>query len=106
MAKMLCRDCLTLEERVYLANLSTHPGFAVMIKLMEDACSQATKKTIALDPEDPNYDSKLKVRHLEARIMNDFAASVIASCRTHVEALEAEVEENQDVAKLVESLKR
>jgi hypothetical protein len=104
MSKMLCRECLSLEERVYLANLSQHPGFAVLKKLMDEACQQATRKAIALDPEDPQYEHKLKARHLEARTMNDFAASVILSIKAHVESMEAEENETKEAENLLKSL--
>jgi hypothetical protein len=108
MAKMLCRDSLTKEERVLLNHLSMHPGFFVMKKLIDEACRLATAEVVKLDPGDPQYIQKVTAAQLTARATNDFAASLILAIRAHVTALateESQKTEPEDESRLLSLLK-
>lgn len=77
---------LNTQEKLYLGSLSKHPGYVVLRKLMDDACRQATELVIKLNPEDPQYDAKLKARQIVARTTNDVCATLIKSIVMHTEA--------------------
>ena len=66
-----CYETLTQEQRLYLSSFAKHPGFIVLKKMMEDACRQATTAVIKLNPDDKDFDIKLKNRQMTARIVND-----------------------------------
>lgn len=85
MSKMLCYN-LTLDEKVYLANLVAHPGFRVLQRMMEEACKNAEAEVIRLNPEEDGYEKKLKARQLTARAMADFCTSLIKSFNVHTTA--------------------
>lgn len=96
--QMLCRDGLSVEERMYLSNLSIHPGFLVLKKMIQEACQKANEQVISLNPVDPDFDRKLKVLVVTARAMNSFAASLIKSVQAHVEdSGQSEMPETEEV---------
>lgn len=81
--KPLCLDTLSPEDRVYLGNMSAHPGYQVLKKLISDACKQATEAVIKLDPADDQYDRKLKALQFTARAVNDFSSTLLKSVEMH-----------------------
>lgn len=76
---LLCGNELSLDERSYLARLSLDPGYAILKRLMADACRQATEDVIKLDPTVDEYAEKLKSLQQIARAMNQFSANLIKS---------------------------
>lgn len=70
---------LTTAERITLAQLTNHPGFDVLVKLIETECEEATKAVIKLDPEKAgsNYAQILESRQLTARAINGFAKRLL-----------------------------
>ena len=89
-----CYETLTQEQRLYLSSFAKHPGFIVLKKMMEDACSQATTAVIKLNPDDKDFDVKLKNRQMTARIVNEICATLIKSIVMHSDA--AAVQEEQE----------
>ena len=85
MAKMLLRE-LTFVEQMALASLTQHRGFEVLTKIFDEACVEANQAPIKLDPLDDEYDKKLKILTLVARVTNDFCASVRNTVHVHVSA--------------------
>ena len=98
----LLMDNLTTAEKVLLANLSLHPGYKVLIKLLEAACTAATNDVIKLDPMVEEYRRKLEHLQQAARTVNKFSSLVLRSVDYHSQCgqLEASVAET-DVEKLV-----
>jgi hypothetical protein len=93
---------LSLEDKMALGNMQLHPGFIVMKKLFEDACDQATASAIKLNPEDPQYETILKIRHLTARVTNEVCATLIKSIVMHSQAGQIE----EQAKKIEEALKK
>jgi hypothetical protein len=83
--KMLCRD-LTLQQQLNLWGLSQHPGFEVLVMLMDEAVREASADPIRLDPMAERYAEKLSTLTLIARATNDFCASVRNAVLTHINA--------------------
>lgn len=79
MAKMLLRDELTDVEKAELANLTLHPGFEVLKRMMAEHCKATTELVIKLDPMTDNYERKLASLQNTARATNDFCSSVLLS---------------------------
>jgi hypothetical protein len=74
---------LILEEQVALAQLTTAPGWKILVKLMAEACREATEKVIKLDPTTERYPEVLAGLQTTARAMNKFSADVLDSVRVH-----------------------
>src|ERR1700685_472043 len=89
--KPLLQEELTTNERLMLAQLSQHPGFAVLIRFIEAECANATQEVIKLDPGTPEYDRILISRQNPARAMNKFAASIRDSVNYHTQEAIAEL---------------
>jgi hypothetical protein len=85
MPKMLGRD-LTLQQQLNLWGLSQHPGFEVLVMLMDEACRESAADPIRLDLMADKYDEKLVKLTLIARATNDFCASVRSTVLTHINA--------------------
>lgn len=96
-----CEDSLSSDEKLYLSSLSKHPGFMVLKKLMEDACTQMATKIVKVKPEDPERITKINAYQLEAFAINDFCATLIKSCGWHATNGEIE-EENQKLQQTLE----
>lgn len=88
--KPLLMDELSTGEKVLLANLSLHPGFQVLIKLFDAACTSATNDVIKLDPLVEEYDRKLAYLQQAARTVNKFTNLVRKSIIYHSAMGEAE----------------
>jgi hypothetical protein len=79
----LLYDELTLEDKVYLANLTLHEGYKVLKRLMSAACTRATEAVIKLDPMDADYGRKVQIAQQQARDRNEFCSSVLKSIEFH-----------------------
>ena len=105
MAKMLCRD-LTFTEQMALANLAQHPGFDVLVKILDDTCRQAAAEPVKVDPLDKDYAHKVTELTRSARMVNDFCASVRASVNTHISAAVMKQNEDQLQAQMEQDAER
>lgn len=74
---------LNHEERILLAQLTTQPGWRVLVKLMAEACRAATEEVIKLDPTAERYSEKVQGLQIAARSMNKFSAEVLDSVKLH-----------------------
>jgi hypothetical protein len=70
---------LKVDERVILKTLMMHPGYAVLIKIANAACREATEAVIKLDPGDPHYNQKLVALQTTARAKSDFCERLFSS---------------------------
>jgi hypothetical protein len=87
-------DELNATERVNLAGLQQHPGYAVLEKLMMSACRRATELVIALDPTAEDYERKLRVLQSLARERSQFCTLVLKSVAWQVD-YEAELQKKE-----------
>jgi hypothetical protein len=78
-AKMLLRDELTDVEKAELANMTLHPGFQVLKRMMAEHCQNTTEAVIKLDPMVDGYERKLALLQITSRATNDFCSSVLRS---------------------------
>lgn len=91
--KPLLYDELTTPDRVSLANLVLQPGWSILIRMMESACTVSTQKVIKLDPEIADYDRKLAALQQMARSTNAFSARLLSSVDFHTQRGIAEQQE-------------
>ena len=104
--KMLCRD-LTLQQQLNLWGLSQHPGFEVLVMLMDEAVREASADPIRLDPvKTQNYHEVLERLTLTARATNDFCASVRNAVLTHINAAAERKKEDELEQKAEEQVEK
>lgn len=87
---------LTFEERISLAQLVNQPGWNILVRVMAEACRNATEIVIKLDPATDRYPEKVAALQMTARAMNKFSAEVLDSVKAHqrVAVKEAQRKEN------------
>lgn len=81
----LLQDEMSLPERAMLANLVHHPGFQVLVKLLDSSLERATQNVLSVDPESEDYERILLARQRQARAMHDFVGSLRRTIIYHTE---------------------
>lgn len=91
----LMYEGLSSQQRADLARLIEAPGWAVVKLLLDDACSKTLQAIIKVNPEDVQYDEKVKARQLVSRVTNDVCATLLKSVVMHSEraVIEKRIEE-------------
>ena len=79
----LLYDELTPLQRSVLANLARHPGFEVLVMIMNKSCELINSRLVKLDPQDPEYEKKLSRLHLQSRSVNEFCSKILKSIQIH-----------------------
>jgi hypothetical protein len=82
-AEPLLFDELTMPQRTALAGLAHHPGFEVLVSIMNRSCDIINSRLVKLDPEDPEYEKKLSRLHLQSRTVNEFCSNILKSIQFH-----------------------
>jgi TRAP-type mannitol/chloroaromatic compound transport system substrate-binding protein len=77
---------LEFDERVQLAQLTNHPGWRILVKVMAEACRNATEEVIRLNPTSERYPQNLEKLQMTARAMSKFSNDVLESVREHLNA--------------------
>ena len=96
-------DGLTLPEKIMLGQTSLTPGFAVLIKLMDAACTDSRMLINDANPEDPDYEQILKARQQYSRAINRFASLVLKSVKYHTQnGVLEEQQKEQDALNVVQ----
>ena len=87
---------LSAEERMALAQLSNQPGWGILVRLIAEACRNATEAVIKLDPSTDRYQDKVVALQTTARAVNKFSAAVLDSVMVHrnVAVTQAQRKEN------------
>jgi hypothetical protein len=75
---------LAFEERVQLAQLTNHPGWSILVKVMAEACRNSTEEVIKLSPTSERYSENLEKLQMTARAMSKFSNDVLSSVREHL----------------------
>lgn len=96
MARVLLADSLNDVDRAYLENLQHHEGYKVLVRLLNEKCSQANADVIRLDPDVPNYEKLLAEKQKKARFMSEFCSDVLGSMDAHINALVTQQTEEQE----------
>ena len=81
--RKLLGEKLNTEETILLAQLTTMPGWVILVRLMAEACRDATETVIKLDPQAERYQEKLTALQTTARAMHKFSADVLDSVKVH-----------------------
>lgn len=100
--RKLLGENLTFEEQVALAQLTGQPGWAILVRLMAEACRNATEAVIKLDPITARYNEVLAGLQTTARAMNKFSTEVLDSVKVHNRRAMEESERKSNPAKVVE----
>src|SRR5208282_1587638 len=77
-------DKLSQEKRLLLGQMSVTAAWIVLKDMMEEACLEATKAVMKVDPMADKYPELLQRAQMEARAMNDFSVSIIKSVERQV----------------------
>ena len=98
----LLMDGLSNIEKANLAQMALMPGFVVLQKLMESACSESRIAINDVNPEDPGYDQVLRARQQFSRAVNKFSVLVLRSIKWHTDsvALEESQQESETLARI------
>lgn len=83
--RKLFGQSLSYEERIFLAQLTTQPGWQILVKLMAEACRDATEEVIRLSPTVERYSEVLTALQTTARAMNKFSNEVLGSIKVHTD---------------------
>jgi hypothetical protein len=105
MAKMLLRE-MSYQEQMNLWGLTKHPGFDVLVALMDEAVRDTAADPIRLDPMADKYEEKLAKLALIARATNDFCMSVRNAVNTHIVAAAAKQKQEEQEAKMDEEAEK
>lgn len=87
---------LPFEERIALAQLTLQPGWTILVRLMAEACRNATEAVVKLDPTSPRYQEVLAGLQTTARAMNKFSADVLDSVKVHKDRAVQEAQEKDN----------
>lgn len=100
--RKLLGENLTFEEQIILAQLTSQPGWNILVRMMAEACRNATEAVIKLDPQAERYNEKLAGLQTTARAMNKFSTEVLDSIKVHNRRALEETERQNSPAKTVE----
>jgi hypothetical protein len=93
---------LSYDERILLAQLTTHPGWRILVKLMAEACRTATEEVIKLKPTVERYPEVLVGLQSTAHAMNKFSADVLDSVKVHQRKVVSEANSIESPAQVEE----
>lgn len=96
--RKLLGENLTQEERIVLAQLTHQPGWRVLVKMMAEACRDATELVIKLEPGSERYQERLTGLQSTARAMNKFSAELLDSVKVHQRNVVRQVNEGEKPA--------
>jgi hypothetical protein len=89
---------LPMNERIQLAQLAIQPGWTVLVKLMAEACRNATEEVIRLDPtKSERYTETVSALQMTARAINKFSGEVLDSVKMHQQIALNEIKESQEL---------
>lgn len=94
--RKLLGEKLDFESRLTLAQLTRHPGWPILVKMMGEACRNANEEVIKLDPTLPRYPEILVGLQTSARAMNQFSADILDSMKVHYDSATREANAQQN----------
>ena len=94
-------DNLTMEERLYLGQMTMMPGWLILKKMIEEECLGAAKDIAKLDPENEKYTEILARLALGSRAINEFAVDIIKSTECQVKTGEYQNEMSDRVGSVM-----
>jgi hypothetical protein len=87
---------LSFEEKILLAQLTTAPGWQILVRIMAEACRDATESVVKLDPTAERYNEKLVAMQTMTRAIHKFSADVLDSVKVHQTNAVKEADEKQN----------
>lgn len=93
----LLREELTLLERAQLQQIVMLPGFKVLIKIANAACTRFNNRVVKLDPEASDFDEKVGKRQLKAWVASKICTMIFKAVDWHTEQVAATEKENEEV---------
>ncbi len=87
-------DELNPIEAAQLTQVTGMPGYRVIVKILNAAADRATKDTLRIDPETPDYTTKIAARTARARYWVEFADLVLGSIAYHAQTTKEAAIEN------------
>jgi hypothetical protein len=87
---------LSYDERIGLAQLVNQPGWKILVRLMAEACRNATEEVIKLKPTTERYAEVLTGLQTTAHAMNKFSAEVLDSVKVHQRAAVQEAQQREN----------
>ena len=81
--RKLLGEGLNYEERISLAQLVNQPGWKILVRLMAEACRNATEDVIKVKPTAERYSEVITGLQTTAHAMNKFCAEVLDSVKLH-----------------------
>jgi TRAP-type mannitol/chloroaromatic compound transport system substrate-binding protein len=92
---------LSYDERIGLAQLVNQPGWKILVRLMAEACRNATEEVIKLKPTAERYAEVLAGLQTTAHAMNKFSAEVLDSVKVHQRAAVQEAQQRENPSLVV-----
>jgi hypothetical protein len=86
---------LSTEEKIYLGNLTNHPGYTVLKKLVDEFCMMRNSRVIKLKRDTPDYIRLLEVYQTEAFLSFEICTTLLKSIEMHAIAGKAEDQLNK-----------
>jgi len=93
---------LAFDERIVLAQLTLQPGWIILVRLMAEACREATEAVVKLDLTAERYQERLAGLQTTARAMNKFSAEVLDSVKVHKDQAVRAAQEKENPDAVVE----
>ena len=87
---------LSYDERIGLAQLVNQPGWKILVRLMAEACRNATEEVIKLKPTTERYPEVLAGLQTTAHAMNKFSAEVLDSVKVHQRTAVQEAQQREN----------
>jgi len=95
---------LSPQKQELLRLLAHQPGFQVLVELFDAACASLNQRLVKLNPEDRDYERKLRDHHLECRVVNEFCSAVLKAIDYHSAAVNVrETEDKESEDRLIEA---
>jgi len=103
--RKLLGEKLTFEERISLAQLVNQPGWAILVRIMAEACREATEAVIKLKPTAERYPEQLTGLQTTAHAMNKFSRAVLDSVKLHQRTAVLEAQQRENPQPVLEGVK-
>lgn len=90
---------LSPHKQEMLRLLAHQPGFEVLVELFDGACAMVNARLVKLNPDDKDYDRKLRDHHISCRVVNEFCSTVLKAIDYHSAVVNTRESEDDDERK-------
>ncbi len=92
---------LQITDQVTLGNMTLHPGYKILIRMINTACAAANATVVSTNPEADDYDRILRSRQQRARNWSELSIWLFKSIDWHTKSGSSSQSEEE---RLVEEL--